>query len=99
MVTVYGLYISVITLPFVLAMLGFRSSEKSVLIGMTIAILTFFIWQLKLFGITSNLESAAAAIIANTVFLFGSHYLLQQPGGWVGIKDKCSFNGEKKVYI
>jgi hypothetical protein len=28
-------------------------------------------------------------MLANIIFFIGSHYLLRQPGGWVGIKDKA----------
>ncbi len=32
-------------------------------------------------------DSIISGVIANFIFLIGSHYLLKQPGGWVGIKD------------
>ena len=87
-ILVFGLYMSVVSLSFMLAIFGFRSSEKSVLIGMIAGAIVFFIWQFKLFGINSDIDSCAPALFANAAFLFGSHYLLSQPGGWVGIKKK-----------
>jgi len=36
------------------------------------------------------LQGAALGMVVNLVFLFGSHYLLRQRGGWVGIKDENS---------
>jgi hypothetical protein len=85
-----GAYIAVVSIPFIFAILGFRSSEKSVLIAMTAAVSTFFIWQNKLFGITSDIDSCAPAVLVSIAFLFGSHYLLKQPGGWVGIEDTAT---------
>jgi signal transduction histidine kinase len=44
------------------------------------------IWKLILKN--SDIESAVLAVAINCIFLLGSHYLLKQPGGWVGIKDE-----------
>jgi Na+/proline symporter len=92
-----GSYMAIVSIPFILAILGFRSSETSVLIAMTGAATTFIIWQNKLFGITSNIDSCGPAIIASIIFLFAGHYLLRQPGGWTGIKDKIGFENHKKM--
>ena len=91
-VMIGGAYITVVTTPFVLAIFGFRSSEKSVLIGMFAGGVTFFVWQLGL-AKTLNIpiDGCIVGIITNMVFLFSSHYLLNQQGGWVGIKDKKGF--------
>ena len=34
-------------------------------------------------------------MFCNTIFLLGSHYLLRQPGGWVGIKDRTYLDEQK----
>jgi Na+/proline symporter/signal transduction histidine kinase len=81
----YGFYISVLAPSLAYAIFGFRSSEKSVLIGMAAGFLAYLIWEYNFSHITI-IESFVVGIIANTCFLFGSHYVLNQPGGWVGIK-------------
>jgi hypothetical protein len=88
-----GIYMSVVTLPFMFAVFGFRSSEKSVLIGMAAGAFAVTMWKPEY--TTIPLETFVPGTIANTIFLFGSHYLLKQPGGWVGIKDKKTFQAFK----
>jgi len=98
-VMVSGPYVAVVSLPFILAIFGFRSSQKSVLIGMFAGGVAFVVWQIKFSNLSINIDPCIPGILANIVFLFGSHYLLRQPGGWVGIKDKESFDSHKRVYI
>jgi Na+/proline symporter/signal transduction histidine kinase len=81
--TAYSFYMPVVTVPFSLAILGFRSSSKSVLIGMSAGIITVLIW--KITNITF-VDAIVPGMIANSLGLFGSHYLLNQPGGWRKIK-------------
>ncbi len=76
-IAVYGFYVSTVSVPFVLAVLGFRSSAASVLIGMfggvaTGTLLKFYYPEITPFGYGA---------VANAVFLFASHYLLAQKGG------------------
>lgn len=85
MVFSYSFWMPVVTVPFIMAICGFRSSEKSVLLGMTAGISTVFIWD-YLVKITI-INSIPIAMLANLIILMGSHYLLKQPGGWVGIKN------------
>jgi hypothetical protein len=76
----------VVSVPFIMAVLGFRSSGKSVIIGMAAGLLTVLIWDYVLKIKVGN--SVPAGMLVNLIVLMGSHYLLKQPGGWVGIKDK-----------
>ena len=46
----------------------------------------FFLWDYVLKIKVGN--SVPAGMLVNLIVLMGSHYLLKQPGGWVGIKDK-----------
>ncbi|AVP87842.1 Putative Sensor histidine kinase YycG [Candidatus Phycorickettsia trachydisci] len=78
-------YMPIVTVPFLLAIFGFRSSGKAVLIGMIAGAITVLIWG-QLLGI-QYIPSIIPGMIANMTFLFASHYLLKQEGGWVGIKD------------
>ena len=90
-----GAYGSVVSIPFLFAVFGFRSSGTSVLIAMFAGITTFLLFEFKILSLMPilgiHVESAAPGILANIFFLFASHYLLNQPGGWVGIKDLRSF--------
>ena len=90
-----GAYTSVVSIPFLFAVLGFRSSEKSVLAAMACGIIAFVIFEQKILDSVSifglNVVSAAPGILVNAMVLFLAHYLFNHPGGWVGIKDTNSF--------
>ena len=75
-------YMPVVTIPLIFTILGFRSTKQSVQIGMGAGFCTVILWKM--------LDIKTAPIIfgmlANTIFLFASHYILKQKGGWVGVK-------------
>jgi len=77
-----SLYMPVATIPILLTILGFRTSTKSILIGMSAGITTVIIWNML------NIETDCIifAVLVNLIFLLGSHYLLKQPGGWIATK-------------
>ncbi|MEM7382874.1 MAG: sodium:solute symporter family protein [Bacteroidota bacterium] len=72
------------TVPFLLAIFGFRSSTRAVLIGMAFGFCTVVIWRMLAF----SMDAITPGMLANLVGLLGSHYLLGEKGGWVGIKDQ-----------
>ncbi len=76
-------YTPIVVPPLGLTILGFRSSAKSVLIGMASGFVTVVVWNL----LDIETDCIIFATLVNLIFLMGSHYLLKQPGGWVGIKD------------
>jgi len=76
-------YMPIVSIPFTLSILGFRSSKKAVLIGMTSGFISTLLWDYLGTGLHKIIPSMAI----NLIFLIGSHYLLRQAGGWVGIKD------------
>lgn len=78
-------YMPIVSMPFIMATLGFRSSEKSVLLGMFAGFTSVILWD-YVFQIELG-NSIPAGMLANLIVLMASHYLLGQPGGWVGIKD------------
>ncbi len=83
---------------FFLTILGFRSSSKSVLIGMLMGAIITILWKFlpsNFLPISQNVVVILVAMLCNTIFLIGSHYLLRQPGGWVGIKDKAYLESKK----
>jgi Na+/proline symporter/signal transduction histidine kinase len=86
MVATSSFYFPIVSMPFMFSVFGFRTSTKSVLIAMAAGFSCIVIWKLILKN--SDIESAVLAVAINCIFLLGSHYLLKQPGGWVGIKDE-----------
>ncbi len=77
------LYMPVVTVPLLMAIFGFRSTPRAVLIGMGMGVGTVISWSLIFKGSVSILPG----IVANLVGLLGSHYLLKQPGGWIGVRE------------
>jgi len=84
-----GLYLPVVSIPFTTAILGFRSSEKSVLAAMGGSLITILL--LRIFFAKSATDSVIPGVISSIFFLFGIHYLTKQDGGWVGIKDQKTY--------
>ncbi|RYE05696.1 MAG: alkaline phosphatase [Rickettsiaceae bacterium] len=82
-------YMPIVTIPLTMAIFGFRSTGKSVLIGIAAGIVTLLFWRRYL--LYTGIDSVIPGMIANLIFLLGSHYILRQPGGWIGIKDQESF--------
>jgi Na+/proline symporter/signal transduction histidine kinase len=86
--TAASFYMPIVTIPLILSIMGFRSSTKSVLIAMGAGFATVVIWPL----LKIELEVIIPAMLVNLLCLFGSHYILKQPGGWVGSKDTTYLN-------
>jgi Na+/proline symporter/signal transduction histidine kinase len=87
-------YLPIVTVPFVMAVLGFRSSSRSVLIGMAAGFITVVSWMIFLPDL--DIDALVPGVFANLLFLIGSHYLLNQHGGWVGIKDNAPLEELRK---
>jgi Na+/proline symporter/two-component sensor histidine kinase/uncharacterized membrane-anchored protein YhcB (DUF1043 family) len=87
-------YMPIVTVPFILAVLGFRTSGKAVLIGMAAGFIGVILWE-NYFKV-GNIDGLVPGMVSNLVFLLGAHYFLRQPGGWVGIKDKQPIKKIKK---
>lgn len=80
----FSFYMPLVTVPFIMAILGFRSSAQSVILGMiagAITVICGHYFELKI-------NPIPPAMLMNLIVLFASHYLLRQKGGWVGIKDR-----------
>ncbi|NRB10780.1 MAG: hypothetical protein HRU35_04100 [Rickettsiaceae bacterium] len=93
-----GFYNSVLTIPFLLAVFCFRSSPKSFLIAAFSAMFISIMWRVNFSD--TGIDPMIPAMLANLIGLFCSHYLLKQPGGWVGIKDggmSAKLQAEKKL--
>ena len=79
-------YMPIVTTPLLLSIFGFRSTGRSVLVGMVGGLITILFWD-HLFGY-SGINNVLPGMVANLLFLVGFHYIFKQEGGWVGIKDK-----------
>ena len=92
-------YLPIVTLPLIMAIIGFRSTSKSVLIGMFAGVSAVIIW--RNFYMDTGIDSIIPGMIANLIALMSSHYLLKQPGGWIAKKNTDSENikNESKISI
>ena len=80
-------YIPIVTVPFLLAILGFRSTSKSVIIGMLAGLIVALIWEFVIKSIAGNIGGVIPGMLANLMFLTSHHYLFKQKGGWIVIKN------------
>lgn len=88
---VSSFYLPVVTVPFLLAIFGFRTTSTAVLSGIIAGLVTVIVWRSFFMDIT-GVDSVLPGMFANIVFLFVTHYLFKQKGGWVGIKDYTDLN-------
>ena len=89
-------YTTIVTVPFVISILGFRPHRKSVLIGIVASCIMIFGWHY-----TSITPITALLLIlgGDLLSIFGSHYLLPKiPNtGWIGIKDQAPLLAVKQA--
>jgi Na+/proline symporter len=76
----WGYYMPVVSVPLLLAILDFRSTTRTVLIGMAAGFTTVYLWDS--FLADTNIDSNLPGMLANVTGLLGSHYILKEPGGW-----------------
>lgn len=90
LLSVYSFYMPIVTLPFTLAIFGFRSTARALLIGMAAGFVTVVYFEL--FSAKYNIISGIPGTLISFIFFIGSHYILGEKGGWVGIKNKEPLN-------
>ena len=88
-------YMPIVTVPFMMALFGFRSSEKSVLLGMMAGFTITVLWELFLKSQIGNVGGLIPGMLANLVTLLSYHYTFKQKGGWGGIKDRSYLEEQK----
>ena len=76
-----SIYLPIVTVPLLLSIFRFRTTSRAVLTGMAAGIITVGLWSVFL----DNSDSILPGMIANLLFLLGTHYLLGEPGGWLKI--------------
>jgi hypothetical protein len=74
--------IPIVSAPFLLTIIGFRSS-KAVLMGMFAGFITAVSFKV----LNVKMESIVPAVVASLLTLMFSHYFFKQVGGWIGVKD------------
>lgn len=78
-------YMPIYSVPLLMAIFGFRSGKRAVLIGMAWGFCTVVLCRMFM----TIGDSIAPGMLANLIGLVGSHYLLKEEGGWIGIKNKA----------
>lgn len=73
-------YLPIVSMPLLLAIFGFRSSSRAVLISMSAGFSSVILWRTFLAhtGVDSVIPSTFISLFA----FLTSHYLLGEPGGW-----------------
>ncbi|NRB10782.1 MAG: sodium:solute symporter family protein [Rickettsiaceae bacterium] len=90
-----NLYVPVVTVPLIMAIFGFRTTQIPFLIGVFTAVLTVLFWRIYIQPIT-EINSLLPGILANLITLLSSHYLLGEPGGWVKNEEENKSDDVKK---
>jgi len=80
----WNFYMPVVSVPLLLAILGFRSTTTPVLIGMGLGFVTVVVWND--FIPYSHIDGSMPGMLAHCLGLLGSHYLLKAPGGWQSLE-------------
>ena len=88
-------YRPIVGVPLLLAIFGFRSSPRAVITGMIGGVSTMLLWQ-QYFAKATGIHDLLPAIIGAVVCYMGSHYLLRERGGWVGIKQPYQLLAKKE---
>ncbi|WP_243575130.1 sodium:solute symporter family transporter [Candidatus Cardinium sp. cByotN1] len=71
----FDCFIPIVTAPFILAILGFRGSSPTALIGMATGLLTILSWN-KWIEPATTINGSCMAMIANGMAMMAAHYLL-----------------------
>ncbi len=72
----YGrLYVPTILAPFILAVLGFRTTSSAAAIGMTTGLLAVFVWQKWLAPIVGTNSGHVPCMLMNGLAMLTTHYL------------------------
>ncbi len=77
-------YIPVVTVPLMLTILGFRTSSRTILVGMGSGFFGVIIW--KYIGV--EFDPIIPMMFLNLVTTLGFHYITNQPGEWVNTMDQ-----------
>ena len=88
---VLDFYRPIVSIPFIMAVFGFRPRATAVLLSMAAGAITVIAFKMGVGKYLNIQDGGLPAMFMNLLFLIGSHYLLPKVAdtGWVGIKDKA----------
>jgi hypothetical protein len=93
-------YFPVVAPTLFLTIFGFRSSSTSVLVAMVVGFMIPLVWKLlpvKNHDVVHDIVGLLISMLCSALALIGTHYMLGQKGGWVGIKDKQSLEEDRSA--
>ncbi|ROT47293.1 sodium:solute symporter family protein [Candidatus Cardinium hertigii] len=85
----FDCFIPIVTGPFILTILGFRSSSYSVLTGMATGILAIIIWNKWVEPVT-DVNGAFPCMLINSLVMITTHYLWPQKKRNKGVFDQAN---------
>ncbi len=71
-------YLPIVTVPLLFSILGFRTSTRTILVGMASGFITVVLWSIYY----NNGDSITPGMVANAAAIIASHYLFGAKGGW-----------------
>ncbi len=79
------LSLPIATAPFILAVLGFRGTPRTALVGICTGIVSILAWN-QWIEPTTDINGSFICMLANGLAMMVAHYLFKQPedSGWVG---------------
>ncbi|MDN5246881.1 MAG: sodium:solute symporter family protein [Candidatus Cardinium sp.] len=77
---VFSFSLPVITAPALLAILGFRGTSRTALIGMATGAMTMLVWN-KWIQAKTGIDGTFVCMLANGLAMMAAHYLFKQPEG------------------
>ncbi|MDF2965051.1 MAG: sodium:solute symporter family protein [Rickettsiaceae bacterium] len=78
-----GFYVPIISVPLLLGLFGFRSSQRAFVIGASAGALTFILWHIYRLECIIGFDSLVPGLLMNVAALLTTHYILKEPGGWI----------------
>ena len=90
----YSFYMPIVTVPFTLAVLGFRTTSTSALIGMSCGLFVSLGWMY----LDNGVDSVIPALLVNLTAMFSYHYFTGQLGGWTK-KQSSNTDGNIKTKL
>lgn len=92
-------YMPIITMPLLLAILGFRTATRNIAFGMIAGLVGVIFWRIYMTPIT-GIDSVVPGMMFNLVTFISLHYLTGSEGGFIGgdddLKKKLSDERQRK---
>ena len=92
----FAFIIPITTAPLLLAILGFRGSSRTALMGMTTGAVAIVVWNTWVVPVT-GIDGSFICMIANGLVMLAAHYFLPQPLGTGWIRPNQEFQTRKEA--